>query len=148
MGRRAGDAFNVLRKALSSEPIQAYPNFDKEFTIQTDASLTALGGVLSQIGNNGYEHPIAYCSRVLNKHKRNYSAMERECLAVTYAVKQFRVYVHGVHFKVVIDHSSLTWLQTLKEPEGCLARRAYCSTGLQLEILHRLSSAYQNADCL
>ena len=59
-GEEQETAFNVLQKALSSELILVYPNFDREFFIQTDASLTALGEVLSQIGNYGYEHPIAY----------------------------------------------------------------------------------------
>ena len=110
--------------------------------------MTALGGVLSQIGNNVYEHTIAYCSRVLNKHERNYSVTERECLAVIYAVKQFRVYVHGVHFKVVTKHYSLTWLQTLKEPEGRLARWAIALQAFDYDISHRPGSAHQNADCL
>ena len=82
MGRRSEGSIPRLKKALSSEPILKYPYFDREFTTQTDASLTALSEVLLQIGNNGYEHPVAYCSRVLNKHERNYLVTERECLAV------------------------------------------------------------------
>ena len=110
-------AFDDLRKILTSELLLLYPNFDKEFILQTNASIIAIGAVLSQIGDDGYEHPVAYCSRVLNKHEQNYSVTERECLAVIYAVKQFRVYVHGVHFQVVTNHSLLKWLQSLKEPE-------------------------------
>ena len=110
--------------------------------------MTALGGVLSQIGNDSYEHPVAYCSRVLNKHERNYSVTERECLAVIYAVKQFRVCVHGVHFKVVTNHSLLTWLQTLKELEGRLTRWAIALQAFDYDISHRPGSAHQNADCL
>ena len=57
--------------------------------IQTDASLYAVGAVLLQVSADGIERPIAYCSRSLNKHKRNYTVTERECLAVIYALKQF-----------------------------------------------------------
>ena len=98
-----------------------YPDFEKEFIVHTDASLVAIGGVLSQIGEDGQEHPIAFCSRTLNAHERNYTVTERECLAVIHSYKQFRVYLHGRRFKVVTDHSSLRWLQNLKEPEGRLA---------------------------
>ena len=96
-------AFELLKFLLASAPLLAYPNFNKEFIIQTDASLTAVGAVLSQLDNEGFEHPVAYSSRVLNKHERNYTVTERECLAVIYAVKQFRVYVHGVEFTVVTN---------------------------------------------
>ena len=110
--------------------------------------MTALVRVFSQIGNNSYEHLVAYFSMVINKHKRNYLVTECECLAVIYAVKQFRVYFHGVHFKVVTNHSSLTWLQTMKEPEGRLARWAIALQAFDYDISHRPGSAHQNADCL
>ena len=107
-----------------------------------------MGGVLSQIDNNGFERPVAYCSRVLNKHKRSYLVKECKCLAIIYAVKQLWFYVHGVHFKVVTNHFSLTWLQTLKEPEGRLARWAIALQAFDYDISHRPGSVHQNADCL
>ena len=55
----------------------------------------AVGTVLSQLDFKGNERPVAYCSRSLNRHKRNYTVTERECLAVVYALKQFRAYVYG-----------------------------------------------------
>ena len=115
-------AFEYLKKCLVTNPILAYPDFEKEFIVQTDASQTAVGAVLSQIGADNLEHPVSFCSRTLNNHERNYSVTERECLAVIYACKQFRSYIHGTHFTVVTDHASLRWLQLLREPEGRLAR--------------------------
>ena len=87
----------------------------------TDASNIAVGAILAQLDDNGVDHPVAYTSRILNKHEKNYSVTERECLAVLHAVKQFRHYIYGTHFTVVTDHSSLWWLQQLKESEGRLA---------------------------
>ena len=142
------EAFDVLRLSLTKAPILRYPDFNREFIVQTDASLTAVGGVLSQIGEDGEEHPVAYCSRTLNVHERNYTVTERECLAVIYAYKQFRVYLHGVHFKVVTDHASLRWLQNLREPEGRLARWALKLQAYDFEITHRAGSKHQNADGL
>ena len=120
-GESQQKAFTLLKNSLSLAPLLAYPDFDKPFIVQTDASLKALGAVLSQVDKDGIEHPVAYSSQVLNKHERNYTVTKRECLAIIFAVKQFQVYVHGVEFSVVTNHASLKWLQTLKEPEGCLA---------------------------
>lgn len=92
--------------------------------------------------NEEVEHPVAYCSRVLNKHKRNYSLTERECLEMIYAVKFFPVYVKGVHFHVVTDHSSIIWLQSLKEPEGRIARWAIALQEYDFEIKHRPGSTH------
>ena len=133
---------------MTSEPLLAYPNFDKEFTIHSDASLTAIGAVLSQLDDEGNEHPVAYTSRVLNKHERNYSVTERVCLVLINTVKQFKVYVHRVKFQIITDHSSLKWLQTLKEPEGRLVRWAIALQAYNFEINHRPGAAHQNADCL
>ena len=69
-------AFKILKNALLSKLILAYPNSKHKLIVQTDTSLTALGGVLSQIGDDGHEHHITYCSRVLNKYKHNYSVTE------------------------------------------------------------------------
>ena len=117
MGREQQIAFDMLRKFLTTSPVLAYPDFEKEFIIHTDASLNAIGAVLSQLDEHNHDHPVTYCSRTLSSAERNYTVTEQECLAVIYAVKQFRVYVHRVKHKVVTNHSSLKWLQTLSEPE-------------------------------
>ena len=88
-GESQQKAFTLLKNSLSLAPLLAYPDFDKPFIIQTDASLTALGAVLSQVDKDGNEHPVAYSSRVLNKHERNYTVTNWECLTVIFAVKQF-----------------------------------------------------------
>ena len=141
-------AFNALKDTLLCAPVLAYPDFDRPFVVHTDASLTAIGGVLSQLDTDGHEHPVGYCSRTLNSHKCNYTVIKRECLAVIYAYQQFRVYLHGVHFTVVTDHASLQWLKTLKDPEGRLARWAIKLQAFDYDIQHRAGAIHQNADCL
>ena len=95
-------AFDLLRKALISAPVLAYPNFSLPFVIQTDASLYAAGAVLSQVSLDGIERPIAYCSQTLNKHEHNYTVTEHECLAMIFALKQFRAYVYGTKFRLLL----------------------------------------------
>ena len=82
-----------------------------------DGSGFAIGSVLSQ-GEGAEERPVAYYSRTLNKHERAYGIPEREMLSVVEGIKHFRVYLYGQEFTVVTDHSSLTYLRTLKDPEG------------------------------
>ena len=75
-------AFQYLKNKLTSAPVLAYPDFDREFIVHTDAFTVGLGAVLSQKDKQGLEHAIAYASRSLNKAERNYTTTEQECLAV------------------------------------------------------------------
>ncbi|KAL5477929.1 hypothetical protein EMCRGX_G024787 [Ephydatia muelleri] len=77
-------AFQMLKVALTQAPVLSYPSFKKEFMLLTDASAVGIGAVLEQEG-----HPIAYASRSLTPSERQYSVIERECLAAVFAVKQF-----------------------------------------------------------
>lgn len=74
---------------LIEAPILRYPDFNKPFIIQLDASYSTIGSVLSQLDKNKIEHPVAYTSKTLNKHERNYIVTELKCLAVLYTIKQF-----------------------------------------------------------
>lgn len=56
-------SFQNLKHALTAAPVLVQPDFNKLFTIQCDASRVAVGGVLTQIGNDDKEHPIAYVSK-------------------------------------------------------------------------------------
>ena len=115
------EAFLTLHQLLCSAPILAFPNFSKPFILDTDASNTGIR-VLSQIDENGSEHVIAYASRTLSKAERRYCVTRRELLAVVTFTQQFRPYFLGRQFTLRTGHGSLTWLQSLKEPEGQLAR--------------------------
>ena len=57
----------------------------------------------------------------------HYGITEKECLAVVWAIKQFRVFIQGTKFKVITDHSALAWLMNINDPTGRLARWAIYS---------------------
>ena len=115
-------SFQKLRLKLVSPPILAFPDHSRSFILDTDASNTGIGCVLSQMQQDSSEHVIAYGSRLLSKPERNYCVTRRELLAVVYFAQQLRPYLLGKHLTLRSDHGSLTWLRNFKEPEGQLAR--------------------------
>ena len=87
---------------LCKEPVLQYPDPSKPFVVTTDSSRVAIGAILSQ-GPIGKDRPISYASRVLNDAEKNYSTIEKELLAIVYAVKRFRLYLYGKKFSLVTD---------------------------------------------
>lgn len=132
----AEQAFETIKQCLMSPAILAAPDYTLPFKIYTDASLVAGAGVLVQV-QDGIERVIAFHSVKFSRTQRNYSATERECLAVLSSVEKFRPYIDGVSFTVVTDHSSLRWLQNLKEPHGKLARWAVRLQAFNITFEHR-----------
>jgi len=56
-------SFDVLKNKLAVSPVLAYPDFNKDFCIETDASAQGLGAILSQTQTDSAQHPVAYASR-------------------------------------------------------------------------------------
>ena len=102
--------------SLTSTPVLGYPDFQRQFAVETDASNIGLEAVLRQ----GHT-VIEYASRALNKAEQDYSATEKECLGVVWALQKFAMYLEGSSFKVITDHKPFTYLLSLKEPRGKLA---------------------------
>ena len=102
-------AFNELKHALTSAPILSYPTREDLFILDTDASNSGKGAVLSQV-QNGVEKVICYFSKTFSRSERRYCVTRRELLAVVASIKHFHHYLYGNHFKVRSDHGALTWL--------------------------------------
>lgn len=137
------ESFNTLRNLLIHDPILAYPDFTKKFTLTTDASNFALGAILSQ-----ENHPICYASRTLNDHEINYSTIEKELLAIIWATKYFRPYLFGRKFIIETDHKPLTWLFSIKEPNSKLVRWRLKLSEFDYEIKYKKGTKNSNADAL
>lgn len=107
-------AFQTLKNKLSEPPILAYPDFS-EFIVTVDASKEACGFVLSQ-NHSGDDLPIYFASKTFSKGECNKSTIEKELLAIYYAIQYFRPYVYGTHFTVRSDHKPLVYIFGLKDP--------------------------------
>ena len=116
--------------------------------LETDASIQGLGAVLSQRQADGKIHPIAYASRSLNTHERNYGITELETLGLVWAARLFRPYLLGCHCVVFTDHAACTSLLNCRHPSAKLSQWALIVQELDLEIRHRSGKQNLNADAL
>ena len=110
-------AFDTLKQALTSAPVLAHPDPSQPWIVQTDASGFAIGAVLSQEQKDGTVRPVAYWSHKLSSAPRNYSATERELMAIVEATRQWRSYLHGSPYPVQLrsDHKPLEYLNSKAE---------------------------------
>ena len=112
------EAFNALKEALCTAPVLGYPDFTREFILETDASLKGLGTILSQQQKDGSIHVIAYASQSLRPSERsmhNYSSAKLELLALKWAVtEKFQDYLLGLWFQVYMDNNPLAYVQESK----------------------------------
>ena len=140
-------AFDQFRDALVIAPVLVYPRFGpgEEFVFETDGSLEGLGAVLGQKQPDGQVHPVAYASRSLHVHKRNYAIMELETLGLVLAVRDFRPYFLGHHTMVLTDHSACTSLLKSAKPSAKFARYAIIVQEFDLSIKHRSGKHNSNA---
>ena len=92
---------------LQRAPVLSAPEFIRPFKLAVDASDVAAGGVLLQEDQGGIDHPVCYFSRKFNKNQKNYSTIEKECLALILALQHFNVYVSSPEFPLIVysDHN-------------------------------------------
>lgn len=138
-------SFEECKTLLCNKPILNYPDFSKPFVLTTDASNYAIGAILSQ---NPNDLPISYASRTLNKAEINYSATEKELLAIIWAVKHFRPYLYGKTFEIITDHKPLQWLMNLKEPNSKLVRWKLKLEEYDYTVKYKKGITNLNADAL
>ena len=110
------EAFDRLKAACLQAPILAFPDFNKPFLLEMDASGRGLGAVLSQKQEDGQYHPIAYASCVMNETEQRYDSNKQEFLTLKWVVtEQFHEYLspYGKNrneFVVRTDNNPLTYI--------------------------------------
>jgi hypothetical protein len=81
-----------------------------EFHVHTYASLLIIGVTLFQNLTRKNDQLVVHAYRLLNKAKQNYSTIEREALAMVFALHKFRHYLLGDEFLFFVDHMALVYL--------------------------------------
>jgi len=112
------NAFEMLKKAFTTAPILRIPNDKDLFKLSTDASNFARDIVLSQKDmQTNLWHPVAFFSKSLDVHERNYEIYNKELLAVIWGLEEYRHYLEGHPHKIEIwlDHQNLTYFRTAQK---------------------------------
>ncbi|XP_028164567.1 uncharacterized protein K02A2.6-like isoform X2 [Ostrinia furnacalis] len=108
-GKEQNDAFNLIKKCLSSDHVLAHFNPKAKVVLTVDASPHGLGAILSQIGDDETERPVSFASRTLNSAEKKYSQIQKEATAIIFGVRRFHQYLYGrsVPFVLRTDHKPL-----------------------------------------
>ena len=143
-------AFRDLIKILVNGPVLAHYKPGVKCVVETDASDFALGCVLSQKGEDGHLHPIAFISRSMVEAELNYPVHDKEFLAIFYALQEWRHYLEGcsVQFEVLSDHRSLEYFLTTKQLTRRQARWAEFAGDFDFKIMYRPGKEAILADTL
>ena len=105
LNKASRDAFYKLKKAVMSAPVLAYPDPNKEYLLETDASKLGIGAVLSQKQANGRYYPVAFGSRALHGAEVNYQSIKLKFLTMKWSIKHFQTYLLCCCFKVHTDNN-------------------------------------------
>ena len=106
-------AFQALKEVLLQSPPLAHPDFERPFSVATDASAVGIGAALYQWDSeSNTPRYIQFQARALSKSERNYSATKRELLAIVFAFQRFHHYIYGYRFTLYTDHKALTHIHT------------------------------------
>ena len=133
--KQCHDAFAHLKESLTSAPVLRLPDVEREFRLITDASVSAVAGVLLQQDDDKEWPPVAYTSRRLRPEERNYHANERETLAVLHALRVWRIYLFK-HFHLQTDNQAVTYLLSKKHVSGREARWVDMLANFDMSITH------------
>ncbi|KAL2085952.1 hypothetical protein ACEWY4_019272 [Coilia grayii] len=114
-------AFQDLKESLCRSPVLQSPDFDLPFTVQTNASGVGLGAVLLQ-GEGEDRRPVLYISRKLFPRETRYSTVEKDCLAIKWAVDTLKYYLMGKEFVLETAHRALQWLNRMRDSNARVTR--------------------------
>jgi len=141
-------AFKNIQKILQSEPVLAPYDVTKEVSLICDASSIAIGATLEQDG-----HPVIYISKKLSEAEKNYAQIDREALAIVWAIEKLRNYLYGRRFTLVTDHKPLTFIfddkkEINKIQSARLQRWALKLTEFDFKIKYLKTDQIPQSDCL
>ncbi|GJS22147.1 putative reverse transcriptase domain-containing protein [Tanacetum coccineum] len=142
-GDKQEESFRILKEKLCNAPVLALPDGPNDFVVYCDASNQGFGCVLMQRGK-----VIAYASRQLKIHEKNYTTHDLELGAVVFALKTWRHYLYGTKSVIYTDHKSLQYLFEQKELNMRQRRWIELLSDYECEIKYHPGKANVVADAL
>ena len=140
-------ALEEINDRFIKAPIMATPYWNKEFVIMCDSSGYVMGVVLGQRVDKTFR-AIYYASKTFNESQENYSATEKEMLAMVFSCEKFRSYILGSHVILHTDHATIKYLMAKKDAKPRLIRWVLLLHEFDLEIKDKKSSDNVIADHL
>jgi len=134
------NTFEILKKAFTTAPVLRVPNDKDSFKLSTNASNFVTGAVLSQKDmQTNLWHLVAFFSKSLDVHERNYEIYDKELLAVIQKLEEYRHYLEGHLYKVEIwsDYQNLTFFRTAQKLTRRQARWALFITHFDFVLYHK-----------
>ena len=146
-------AFQQAKAMLHSSSILIHYDEKKPLVVACDASSYGLGAVLSHRMPDGSDLPVAYASRMLSPAEKKYSQLEKEALAIIFAVHKFHDYIYGRKFVLHSDHKPLQFLLSESKQIPLLAssriqRWAITLSAYNYVIQYRPGKSLPHADAL
>ena len=133
---------------MTSPPLLTFPQRDATFILDTDASFTSIGAVLSQ-KQNGQEVVIEYGSRKMSNTELKYCITRKELLSIVQFTTHFKHYLLGQKFLIRTDHKALEWMLNVKKPSTTqYSRWIEDLQQFDFDIIHRKGYLHTNADVL
>ena len=142
------NAYQYIKTRSQNAPILIRVDWKLEFHAHTDATDIAVGAMLAQNPTGKTDQPIAYALRLLSKAEKNYTATEKEALAMVYAVNKFRHYLLGNKFIFYVDHLALQYLVNEPQVSGKLARWLLLFLEFDFKVIYKPGKIHGVADAL
>ena len=144
------EAFEELKRRLTSTPILAHYDASCESILETDASNGVVGGVLSQKQSDGLFHPVAYFSKTMAPAECNYEIHDKEMLAIVRTLEHWRAELMGLRTQLPIysDHKALEYFMTKRQLTARQARWAELLSQYYFRIEYRTGKSNERADAL
>ncbi|EUC56265.1 Ty3/Gypsy polyprotein/retrotransposon, putative [Rhizoctonia solani AG-3 Rhs1AP] len=139
-------AFELAKIALVSTPVMAYPKVGMPYRLYTDASNVGLAAILQQIQQIAIKD-MKGTKLILISAERNYSATEREALALKEGLRKFHPYLEGQKFLAITDHAALVWSTTYEMVNTQLQKYGMTFSAFPgMKFVHRAGRVHSNVD--